>query len=147
MGKLFSAVATWWQGKKTILGGALVMAAAVAGVWYQKLDAVTAVAVFGFGCSISGLAAKLNRHQAELLTAFQGLSSAAADVRAGNAAAALRVAEVTAGDLAPGIATYVAQAPGLFHLSAPSAEEMSQLIRALGAQAPHLQIPVEGQVR
>jgi len=51
-------------GKKTIIGGTLVMAGAVAGVWYGKLDPVTGLNGAGVGLSIAGFSAKANRHQA-----------------------------------------------------------------------------------
>jgi hypothetical protein len=72
----------WWQGKKTILGGGLVMAAGVAGVWLGKLDPVTGLGVLGAGLSIAGFSAKANRHQDELLVALDGIALAGADERA-----------------------------------------------------------------
>jgi hypothetical protein len=88
MGKIWAAVLVWWQGKKTIIGGTLVMAGAVAGVWYGKLDPVTGLTVLGVGLSIAGFSAKANRHQAELLTALQDVAQAGAEIRTGNAAEA-----------------------------------------------------------
>ena len=93
MGKLWGAVATWWQGKKTMFGGSLVVAAGVAGVWLGKLDPVTGVGVVGAGLSIAGFAAKENRHQAELLDALQDVAQASADLRAGHKTAVTALAE------------------------------------------------------
>ncbi|MGO8759347.1 MAG: hypothetical protein ACLQG3_14605 [Terracidiphilus sp.] len=93
MGKIWAAAVNWFEGKKTILGGGLVMVAGVAGVWVGKIDATTGLAVLGFGLSIAGMGAKANRHQAQLLDALQAVSKVAADERAGNADAAVQVAE------------------------------------------------------
>ena len=96
MGKIWDGVARWFAGKKTILGGGLIMASAVAGIWFGKLDPVTGMAVLGTGLSVAGLSAKANRHQAELLTALQGVATVAADQRAGNQKQAIQDAEDTA---------------------------------------------------
>lgn len=100
MGNLWDRLEVWWQGKKTILGGCLVMAAAVVGVWFGKLDPVTGLGVLGAGLSISGFSAKANRHQAELLTALQGVAQVGADTRAGDRPKALQDAELTVGSIA-----------------------------------------------
>jgi hypothetical protein len=84
MGKFWAGVVVWWQGKKTIVGGGLVMAAAVAGVAYGKLGVVDGLTLLGVGLSIAGFSAKANRHQAELLTAVQGIAQIGVDVRTGN---------------------------------------------------------------
>jgi len=93
MGKIWAAAVVWFQGKKTILGGGLVMAAAVAGVWYGKLDPVTGMGVLGFGLSIAGMSAKANRHQAQLLDALKAVAQVAGDERSGYAKRALADAE------------------------------------------------------
>ena len=102
MNGLWTEIAGWWQGKKTIVGGALVMLAAVAGVGMGKLDAPAALAVLGFGLSIAGYGAKANRHQAELLAALAGVARAGEDYRnGGGAAAALADAEETGAKMLP----------------------------------------------
>jgi hypothetical protein len=105
MGKLWTAAKVWWQGKKTIVGGCLVIAAGVAGVAYGKVDPVTGLGVVGFGLSIAGFSAKANRHQAELLTALQGVATAAVDIRSGNSAGAAALVEKSAFSLVPSLVT------------------------------------------
>jgi hypothetical protein len=85
----WNQIRSWFAGKKTTLGGCLVIGAAVAGVATGKLSIVDATAVIGLGCSICGWSAKANRHQAELLTALEAVAAAGADLRAGNKAAAV----------------------------------------------------------
>lgn len=109
MGKIWAGLVGWWQGKKTMLGGGLVMAAAVAGVWYGKLDAASGLMVLGVGLSIAGFSAKANRHQAELLTALQGVAKVGADERAGDAGAATQDAETTVKQLAPAVLAEIVQ--------------------------------------
>jgi hypothetical protein len=135
MGKVWAAAVGWWQGKKTMVGGGLVMAAAVAGVWYGKLDPVSGMTLLGIGLSIAGFSAKANRHQAELLTALQGVAKVGADTQAGNRTAALQDAEGTATQLAPAA---IAMVPGLavpepaaVHLSAAG---LTDLVTAAIAQ-------------
>lgn len=96
MKKIWAAFVVWFQGKKTILGGGLVMAAAVAGVWYGKLDPVTGMGALGFGLSIAGMSAKANRHQAQLLDALKAIAQVGGDERAGNTAQAITDAEAAA---------------------------------------------------
>ena len=151
MGKAWAAVRVWWQGKKTILGGALVMAAGAAGIWYGKLDPVSGLAVVGFGLSIAGYSAKVNRHQAELLAALGAISQAGADARAGKLS--------IAGDLVPGISSVgQAAAPGLIagagaslHLSADTAAELAVAIQHMAGNtdmvlpsAPNNLTPISG---
>ena len=101
--KFWAAISGWFQGKKTILGGAAILAAA-AGVWYGKFDAVTGVTLVGAGLSVIGWGDKANRHQAELLTALEGVAKAGVDFRAGNRSQAIQDAEATVSALAPEIA-------------------------------------------
>jgi hypothetical protein len=96
MGKIWAAVVVWFEGKKTILGGGLVMAAAVAGVWTGKLDPATGLGVLGFGLSIAGMGAKANRYQAQLLNGLKAVAQVAGDERSGNAAQAVADAESAA---------------------------------------------------
>jgi hypothetical protein len=74
-------------------------------VAYGKLDPVSGLGVVGFGLSIAGFSAKANRHQAELLTALQGVAQAAVDIRSGNSAGAVQLAEKTALSLVPPLVT------------------------------------------
>ena len=121
MGNLWDRLAAWWQGKKTILGGGLVIVAGVAGVWFGKLDPISGLGVVGVGMSIAGFSAKANRHQAELLTALQGVAQIGADQRAGNRTAIIQDAEQAAGQLAPAA---IALVPGMSDL-APAAVHLS----------------------
>jgi hypothetical protein len=131
MGKAWAVAVAWWAGKKMIVGGGLVMAAGVAGVWYGKVDPVSGLAVVGFGLSIAGWSAKANRHQAELLSALQDVSRAAIDSKLGKAA--------VIGDLEPGLAqlasvaapALLAQAGATLHISAGTAAEVQSLIASL----------------
>jgi hypothetical protein len=93
MGKFLAGVVNWLKGKKTILGGGLIMAAGVAGVALGKVDPTVGLGVLGFGLSIAGAGAKANRHQAQLLTALNAVAQVAADKRAGNTQAAIHDAE------------------------------------------------------
>lgn len=102
MGKFLSGVGSWFAGKKTILGGILVIGAAAAGVWFGKIDPTTALAIGGMGFAAIGMGDKANRHQAQVLTALQGIATAGADYRTGNSAGAIKVAEVTVASIAAG---------------------------------------------
>ncbi|MDR3797977.1 MAG: hypothetical protein P4K93_07480 [Terracidiphilus sp.] len=129
---IWQKISGWFEGKKTILGGVVILAAAVAGVWYGKLDPVTAVTLAGAGLSVIGWGDKANRHQAELLTALQGVATVGADVRAGNTQQAVRDAENTAGALAPlAIGEAVTWNGVNLHLSASTATELSQVLSSL----------------
>ena len=101
MNRFWAELIGWWQGKKTILGGGLVMLAAVAGVWTGKLPADQALIVLGFGLSIAGYGAKANRHQAELLAALQAVAQAGNDYRSGGAAKAITYGEAVASEELP----------------------------------------------
>jgi hypothetical protein len=97
MASIISEVLAWWQGKKTIVGGLLVMLAAVWAVAAGVLDAQTGLALLGVGLGIAGMAAKAERHQAELLAVLQGVARAGVDYRAGGGAgAAIADMEATA---------------------------------------------------
>lgn len=132
MGKIWAAVLVWWQGKKTILGGGLVMAAAVAGVWYGKLDPVSGVTVLGIGLSIAGMSAKANRHQAELLTALQGVAAVGTATRTAGPAQAVQLAEnevlASAEQMVPaaiqGASGLAAVEPAAVHLSADGLRDL-----------------------
>jgi hypothetical protein len=96
MGKLMVlavAVKGWFQGKKTMLGGLVLIVAGVAGAGLGKLPVDQAVIVVGFGISICGWSAKANRHQAEILAALTATATAGALARSGNKAGAVAVLE------------------------------------------------------
>ena len=151
MGKFWGAVVVWWQGKKTMVGGALVMAAAAAGVWYGKLDPVSGLTLLGIGLSIAGFSAKENRHQAELLTALQGVAQIGADERAGKSAQViLQDAEGTVLPLAAPAAlgyaigsTPVQQAAASLHLSADSVQELAVAVQHLAGNVDPLLPPYQ----
>ncbi len=91
MGKLI----VWLQGKKTIIGGSVLMAVAIAGAFFGQLSPVDAVAVAALGFSVLGLSAKANRHQAELLAALSAVAQSGKAYRQGDKAAALALVERT----------------------------------------------------
>jgi hypothetical protein len=128
MGSFWAAVVVWWQGKKTIVGGGLLMASAVAGVWLGKLDPVLGMGVVGAGLSIAGFSAKANRHQEELLTALQGVALAGADERAGKSALAAQDLEQGFAPLAPAA---IASAGASLHISGDTAEVVTQIAQTL----------------
>ena len=127
MGRIWAAVVVWWQGKKTILGGGLVMAAGVAGVWLGKLDPVTGLGVLGAGLSIAGFSAKANRHQDELLVALDGIALAGADERA--ARPTLAAQDMVQG-LAPLAPAAIASAGASLHISGDTAATVTQIAQA-----------------
>jgi hypothetical protein len=143
MGAFATKLATWFQGKKTILGGVLIMVAAVAGVWYGKVDAVTGLTIFGAGLSVVGGSAKANRHQVELLTALQGVAQTGADYRAGNAAKALADGEAAGHALAPSlIGSAVAAGGASLHITGSTAADVSAIATAFVNGGPSTVVPV-----
>jgi hypothetical protein len=100
MGDKWALFWGWWEGKKTMAGGGAIVAGAVAAIWYGKLDPSTGLMIAGAGLSIGGFAAKLNRHQAELLIGLQAIAEAGADSRAGKQANAVVDIENAARQLA-----------------------------------------------
>ncbi len=96
----------WFQGRKTILGGCLLIAAGVAGVWAGKLPPDQAMIVVGFGISFCGWSAKANRHQQEILAALRAVAIAGAEARAGNKAAAIRTVEESVMQPVPALSQY-----------------------------------------
>jgi hypothetical protein len=143
MGELWAASVAWFQGKKTILGGSLVIAGAAAGVWYGKLDPASALTVAGVGLSIAGFGAKANRHQSELLAALQGISEAGADVRAGRPGALAADVEVMAGQLAPAAAGL---AGGISSVPPEQLEQLAALVADKLKAAGERSIPLGGHV-
>ena len=126
----------WFQGKKTILGGLVILAAAVAGVWYGHLDPVTGVAVAGIGLSVAGGGDKANRHQAELLAALQGVAKVGEDVRSGNGQQGIQDAQATAAALAPAaISEALPLGLATLNITGSSAEEVASLVKSLGSTA------------
>lgn len=77
----------WLQGKKTMLGGLVLIAAGVAGVAFGQISLDQCVAVAGMGISIAGWAAKADRHQKQILEALTAAAAAGAAYRAGDKAA------------------------------------------------------------
>ena len=83
MGSL-GKVRGWLQGKKTMLGGVVLIAAGVIGVAFGQVSVEQGAALVGFGISIAGWAAKADRHQAELRTVLAGIAETGAMYRAGD---------------------------------------------------------------
>ena len=136
MGRFWGWLVIWWQGKKTILGGVLVIAAGVAGVWYGKLDAVDGLTLVGVGLSIAGYSAKANRHQAELLAALQGVGQAGVDMRAGNRAAAIQDAANAATTIGYASAPVLLQgSAATLHLSAATVQELAVAVQHLAGNS------------
>ncbi len=130
--KVLSGIWAWLKGKKTIFGGLVILAGAVAGVWYGRLDPVTGLTVAGVGFSVIGWADKANRHQAELLTAFQGIAKVGADVRTGNSQQAVQDAETTVTGLAPAVMSEGISLGGAsLHISGNTADEVASLAKSL----------------
>ena len=82
---LLAGVRSWFQGKKTILGGSLLIVCGIAGAFTGKLSLIDATTVAGFGISICGLGAKANRY----LGALEAVATAGVDLRLGNKAGAI----------------------------------------------------------
>jgi hypothetical protein len=83
----------WLQGKKTMLGGLVLIAAGVLGVAFGKLPVDQGAVVIGFGISVAGWAAKADRHQQQILEALTAVAAAGVQARAGNKAAAIDTVE------------------------------------------------------
>jgi hypothetical protein len=129
---IWQRVLGWFEGKKTILGGAVILAGAVAAVWLGKVDPATGLTLAGVGLSIVGYGDKANRHQAELLTALQGVAQVGADIRAGNKQQAVKDAETTAEALAPAVIGEAAALGGAsLHISGNTADEVASLAKSL----------------
>jgi hypothetical protein len=107
----FGKVQEWLAGKKTIIGGCLIIAAGVAGVALGKVTSVEAMAVVGVGVSICGWSAKTNRYQVQVLGALEAVALAGAAYRSGDTAGAVRTLAQTAAKDAVKIATTGTVAP------------------------------------
>lgn len=125
----------WLKGRKTILTGTAIAVVGLLGAGSGYLDGQSALTLFMLGLSVAGLGAKLNGHQAQVLTAIGAVAQAGADLRAGNAAGALQVAESQGKSLLPGIAANLAPAVGAsLNLSAPTTQELLAAVTQLTAQ-------------
>jgi hypothetical protein len=78
------------EGKKTMVGGALILLAAVAAVFLEQVTPVAGLALAAFGFSIVGMADKANRHQEELLLVLRDIARAGSDALANNTPALAR---------------------------------------------------------
>jgi hypothetical protein len=139
MGKFFTGIQTWLAGKKTILGGVLIIAAAGAGVFYGKIDPTTALAIGGVGFGLVGLGDKANRHQAQILIALQAIGQAGVEARSGNLAGAMGLVEGEAKPIGASILdSYVGSiqpppiASASFHVTADSHGQLVENLRSLG---------------
>jgi len=83
-------VREWLMGKKTMIGGCLIIVAGVSGVAWGKLTTVDAMYVLGLGISICGWSAKANRHQVAILGALEAVAAAGASYRSGDKAGAAK---------------------------------------------------------
>ncbi len=79
----------WLKGKKTKIGGGLIVLGAVLGVVSGHLTVTDGLTLIGLGASTYGWADKANRHQSEIRTSLEGLTKAVADAQSGNRVAAL----------------------------------------------------------
>jgi len=91
------------QGKKTMLGGLVLISAGILGVACGKLPVDQGVIVVGFGISVAGWAAKADRHQQEILAALTSVAEAGAAYRAGGKAEAQKSVEEAVHAIAPKI--------------------------------------------
>jgi hypothetical protein len=75
------------------------------------------------------MAAKTNRHQAELLTALQGVAQVSADERAGKPAQAIQDAEQAATSIGYATAPSILSGAGAsLHISGGTAAEVAQIL-------------------
>lgn len=91
--KIAAGLRAWFQGKKTLLGGGLLIVVGVLGVGLGKVGAMDGAQLVGFGVAICGFSAKAERHQSQVLTALQAVATAGVDLRLGNKAGALAAVE------------------------------------------------------
>jgi len=83
--EMLAALRVWFQGKKTVLGGSVLIVCGIVGAFTGKLSAIDAMTVAGFGISICGVGAKANH----FLGALQAIATAGVDLRMGNRAGAI----------------------------------------------------------
>lgn len=74
----------WLKGKKTMLGGTLILLAALAGIFFAQISIVDGSTIAGFGIAIIGYGDKANRHQAQILEALKDVAAAGEAYRNGN---------------------------------------------------------------
>lgn len=89
MGRFLTGIVGAVEGKKTAIGGSLVILGSVVAVFYGKLDVTTGLALAGAGFTALGISDRMNRHHAQVLSAIQGVAQAGVDYRAGNKAKAI----------------------------------------------------------
>ena len=135
---IWTKFVTWLKGKKTILAGMGILLVAVVGVGGGNLDAGNGLSLALLGLSVAGLGAKMNGHQAQVLSALADVAKAGLDLRAGNTAGALQAAGAAGNSvlpsLVPGLAADLAPAAGAcLHLSAPTTQELLGAITQLTA--------------
>jgi hypothetical protein len=94
----------WLQGKKAMLGGALIAIAGISAIWMGVMSPESGLTLVGAGIAVIGFADKANRHQAELLAALEGVAKAGVQYRAGDRAAAVQEIEKTVENVAGEVA-------------------------------------------
>jgi hypothetical protein len=90
----------WLEGKKTMIGGALIAIGGLVAVWMGVISPESGLTLVGAGIAVIGFADKANRHQEELLAALKGVARAGAEYRAGNRAGAIQEIEHTVENVA-----------------------------------------------
>lgn len=93
MTEIAAAIRTWFKGKKTILGGGVLILAGIFGVALGKVSVVDGLTLVGGGISVCGFGAKTERHQSQVLAALQAVAVAGVDLRLGNRAGAIAAVE------------------------------------------------------
>jgi hypothetical protein len=98
------SVLSWVQGKKTMIGGALIAIAAIVAIWMGVMSPESGLTLVGAGIAVIGFADKANRHQAELLAALEGVAKAGVQYRSGDRAGAVQEIEKTVQNVAGEVA-------------------------------------------
>jgi hypothetical protein len=104
MRRLMKSLGIWLQGKKAMLGGALIAIAAIAAIWMGVMSPESGLTLVGAGIAVIGFADKANRHQAELLAALEVVAKAGVQYRSGDHAGAVQEIEKTVENVAGEVA-------------------------------------------
>ena len=116
-----AAVRVWFQGKKTILGGTLLIVVGVAGAFYGKLSLIDATTIAAAGISVCGIGAKANH----FLAALSQVAQAGVDYRMGNRTGAIEDLKPVVVDLAQQVGPQLVPAPATA-APAPTPSQPSQ---------------------
>jgi len=134
MGKL-AALRVWFQGKKTILGGSLLIVGGLAGAFTGKLSLSDATTLAGVGISVCGIGAKANH----FLGALSQVAQAGVDLRLGNKAGAIAELRPVAVEVAEQLVPTLAPSTTVnnFHVGGPiDAASFEKFLQHGAAAAP-----------